>query len=433
MEKKQALGLWTLTALVAGNMIGSGIFLLPADLASLGSISLLSWGFTAIGAFFLAMVFANMGHIAPKTGGPYAYARLGLGDLIGFQTAYSYWIAIWAGNGAIALAATGYFSVFFPILAEPLHAAIASIIIIWALSYINILGIKEAGVMSLITTILKIIPLLLISIVGWIYFNPEYLSNNYNTSGYSSFYALSHGATLTLWAFIGVESATVPAESVSNPTRNIPLATLLGTIIATIVYIASSTVIMGLLPAEALSQSPSPFADAAAVVFGPWGRSFIAIGAVVSCLGCLNGWILLQGQVAMAAARDGLFPAIFAKLNKQQVPAIGLALTSLLITALLLLTVSKTLVDSFHFIILLTVLAQLIPYLYTSVSSIIICKRSQVNAAFTHICIAFVAALYSCWAIIGTGKTFIFYGSLLLFSAIPLYAIIYNKRVKNEN
>ncbi len=433
MDRKRPLGLWTLTALVTGNMIGSGIFLLPADLANLGSISLLSWGFTAIGAFFLAMVFANMGRLAPKTGGPYAYARLGLGNLIGFQTAYSYWIAIWAGNAAIALAATGYLSVFFPILATPLNAALATIALIWCLTCVNVLGIKEAGTVQLVTTVLKIIPLLLISVLGWMYFNPDYIINNFNNSGHGTFYALSHGATLTLWAFIGVESATVPAESVENPTRTIPLATLLGTIIATIVYIASSTAILGLLPASALSHSPSPFADAAAVVLGPWGKSFIAVGAIISCVGCLNGWVLLQGQVAMAAARDGLFPAIFGKLNKRKVPAVGLMITSLLITALLLLTISDTLVQSFHFIILLTVLAQLIPYLYTAISNIVICKRSEVKSPMLKIFVASIAALYSCWAILGTGEQFILYGSLLLLSAIPLYAIVYKKGMINDN
>lgn len=433
MNKKHTLGLWTLTALVAGNMIGSGIFLLPADLATLGSISLLSWIFTAIGALFLALVFSNMSRIAPKTGGPYAYARLGLGNLMGFQTAYSYWIAIWAGNAAIALAATGYASVFYAPLSDPLTAAIVTIIVIWALTAVNVLGIREAGMVQLVSTVLKIIPLLLVSILGWMHFNPSYITEAYNTSGHSNMYALTHGAALTLWAFIGVESATVPAESVVNPKRNIPLATLLGTLIATVVYISSSTVIMGMLPATALSHSVSPFADAAAVIFGPWGKSLIAIGAVISCLGCLNGWVLLQGQVAMAAARDGLFPEIFSKMNKRGVPAIGLVITSVFISALLFLTISETLVKSFHFIILLTVLASLIPYLYTSIANIILCKRSEVKTSKIHIVIACIAALYSIWAILGTGEKFILYGSLLLFSAIPLYAVIYKKGMKNDS
>lgn len=427
MKQQGSFGLWTLTALVTGNMIGSGIFLLPADLASIGSISLFSWVLTALGAFVLALVFANMGKIAPKTGGPYAYAKLGLGNLIGFQTAYSYWIAIWAGNAAIALAATGYASVFFPVLAQPLTAAWVTIVVIWALTLVNVLGIREAGIVQLVSTILKLIPLVIVSTAGWFYFHPTFLTEGFNISGHSNFHALSHAAALTLWAFIGLESATVPAESVDNPTRNIPLATLLGTVIASVVYIASSIVIMGMLPAKVLQYSAAPFADATSFILGPWGRSFIALGAVISCIGCLNGWVLLQGQVAMAAAHDGLFPKIFGKMNKKHVPAVGLVATSVLISALLLLTVSKTLIDSFDFIITLTVLASLIPYLYTSVASIIVYKRSTLKTSHLHITIATIAAAYSCWAIMGTGEHFILYGSILLFSAVPLYAVIYQK------
>ena len=422
MSKKNSLGLWTLTALVAGNMIGSGIFLLPANLASLGSISLLSWGFTALGAFFLALMFARMGYMIPKTGGPYAYARLGLGNFIGFQTAYSYWIAIWTGNAAIALAATGYASVFWPSLAEPFTAALVAIGIIWALTAINILGIREAGVVQLFSTILKIIPLGVIAFMGWKYFHPDYLNLAYNVSGESNFSALSQGAALTLWAFIGVESATIPADSVENPTRTIPLATLFGTLIATLVYIVSSVVIMGMIPHEALMHSPSPFADAADIIFGSDGKSMVALGAVISCVGCLNGWVLLQGQVAMAAARDGLFPAIFAKLNRKKVPFVGLIIASLLISLLLLLTVSDTLVKSFYVIILLTVLASLIPYLYTAIAAIVLYKQSDIPTSWIHTFIAILAFLYSCWAIFGIGKTYIQYGALLLLSAIPLYA-----------
>ena len=261
-KKPGKLGLCMLTTLVAGNMIGSGIFLLPSSLASIGSISLLSWCFTAVGAFLLAIVFSKMSLLVPKTGGPYAYAQAGFGQYIGFQTAYNYWVAIWVGNAAIALAMVGYLVVFFPGLHNPLASCLCAIAVLWLLTLVNIVGVRSAGMLQLVTTILKFLPLLLIALLGWTYFHPSYLTHSFNISGHSNFRAFSHAATLTMWTFIGVESATVPAASVDNPRRNIPLATLFGTLIAAVIYIASSTALMGMLPANVLAASSAPHVHA---------------------------------------------------------------------------------------------------------------------------------------------------------------------------
>jgi basic amino acid/polyamine antiporter, APA family len=422
---KKKLGLATLTSLVAGNMIGSGVFLLPSTLAQLGSLSLISWLFTATGSFILALVFSRMSLLVPKTGGPYAYAQYGLGNFMGFQTAYSYWIAIWAGNAAIALAGVSYLSVFFPSLSDPIIACIVSIVFIWIFTLINIQGVHNAGFIQLVTTVLKMIPILLIATIGWFYFKPEFLTNSINvtTPHMSNFNLITHAATLTLWAFIGLESATVPADSVKNPKRDIPLATLLGTLIAMVVYITSSTTIMGMIPNANLQTSLSPFADAAEIIFGSWGKWIIAGGAVISCLGCLNGWILLQGQIPMAAARDGLFPKIFKKENSKGVPYYGLIISSILISVLLFFSISPNLVTQFKVIILTATLANLIPYLYTPVVEIILI-RDKKPIKMISLITSIIGIIYSFWAILGSGQDILVGGAILILSSVPLYIFI---------
>lgn len=425
-QQRKKLGLLTLTSLVAGNMIGSGVFILPADLARIGSVSLLSWGFTALGAFLLALVFSKMGSLIPKTGGPYAYVEAGFGEYLGFQTAFTYWVAVWIGNCGVTVALMGYLMVFIPQLSNQYIETCVAISTIWLLTMINLKGVATVGKVQFITTILKLLPLLAVAIFGWFYFHPEYITNNFNVTGGSNLKAFSHASTLTLWAFIGVESATVPAGSVENPSRNIPLATLFGTLIAMILYVASSTAIMGMVPAEVLANSASPFASAAKVIFGQWGSWIIAAGAIISSFGGLNGWILIQGQIAMAASDDKLFPKIFSKRNKAGVPYWSLIITSVLMSILLLSTSNPNLVNQFQLIILIAASATLVIYFYSAISQIIIlCKMNyQLKPKdIGHIVIALLGASYAFWAFLGGGKDIVFYVMILLFCSLPLYAI----------
>lgn len=427
------LGLFSLIALVAGNMIGSGVFLLPSNLAQLGSLSLLSWVFTTLGTMFIALVFCHISSKITKTGGPYAYAQEGLGNVIGFQTAYCYWIAIWVGNAAVTLTGVSYLSVFFPILANPVIACFTSIAFVWLFTLINLRGVESVGGIQIVLTILKLLPILMIIFVGCFYFQPLFLTEAVNVTSpqASNFSVITQGATLTLWAFIGVESATVPSESVENPKRNIPLATLLGSGIAAITYILSSTIIMGLIPNKQLQMSVSPFADAAEIILGGWGKMIVAAGAVISCLGCLNGWILLQGQIPMAAAEDGLFIKRFAQKNKHGVPGYGVIVTSILISILLLLTISPNLVDQFKMIILIATLANLIPYLYTPVANIILFIT---EISKTALIISLITIVYAFWTIYGAGEEVLSLGALLLLSSIPLYLLVFrNKNLPQKN
>jgi APA family basic amino acid/polyamine antiporter len=427
-DKNKALGLFALTALVAGNMIGSGVFLLPANLAHIGSISLYAWLFTAVGAMLLAVMFARLSIEIPKTGGPYSYTREALGRFLGFQTAYHYWIMVWTGNAAIALAAVGYLRVFLPSLADPVYASCAAIALVWILTLVNALSLKTVGVLQIVTFILKLIPLLIVGIAGWWYIQPQYFTEYYNVTEpvQSDFLAVSSAATLVLWAFVGLESATLPAGSAHNPQRNIPLATILGTLIAALVYILGFAAIIGMIPAPLLQQSVSPYADAAYLILGTWGRDLVAIGAVIACIGTLNGWILLQGQVAMAAAEDGLFPRLFGKRSQQGIPMIGLFFSSGLITVLLLLTISPDLVEQFKLIILMATLAALIPYFYTATADGVLLWRKQQRWQLKHyvrLLITLLAGIYAFWAIIGAGQEVLYYGALLLISSVPLYAL----------
>lgn len=427
--KRQKLGLWMLTALVAGNMIGSGIFLLPASLAEYGSISLLSWIATAFGALLLALVFAKLGTVMPRVGGPYAYCREAFGDFVGFQMAYNYWIALWVGNAAIAIAFTAYLSFFFPVLANNhVLSCFVSISLVWVVTLINLLGIRQAGIVQLLTTILKLIPLLSIALVGIFYIHPHYFSD-FNLTGKSNFAAFNGAATLTFWAFIGLESASVPADNIENPIRNIPMATILGVLIAAVIYILSNIAVMGSMPMSQLVHSTSPYADAAHIMFGPIGSVVVAVGAVISCLGTLNGWILMQGQIPLAAAQDKLFPKIFAKKSADGTPVAGLVISSVLITILLLLTLSASLNKQFRTIILIATLASLIPYFLTTMSELVIFLKHPTlfkkgKKLLGSVIIAILAAIYSFWFIIGSGQETIFYGTLLFFSSAPVYVWI---------
>lgn len=423
--KIEKLGFWTLTALVTGNMVGSGIFMLPASLARVGSISLVAWVFTSIGAIALALVFSKMSSLITKNGGPYAYSQAGFGNFIGFQTAYNYWIMVLLGNAGVAVAFIGYMRVFIPALADPHIGTLIAILVIWIFTFINIAGIRFAGITQLITTLLKFIPLLLIATFGWAYFHPEYLTHNFNVSSHSNFSAFSYAATLTLWTFIGLESATIPSDSVKNPLRNIPLATIVGTALSAILYIASTAALMGMLPISSLVNSTSPFATATAIMFGPLGEWITALGAIVSCLGALNGWTLVQGQIPMAAADDNLFPKIFSIRNQKNVPATGLIVSSLIVTVMLIITTSPSLIDQFNSLILIATVTSLLAYFYTSIAEIIILPKKQPFVKnTTHIIIAIAAAAYSAWAFLGSGTETIFYVTILVLSSIPLYAWI---------
>lgn len=413
------------TALVVGNMIGSGVFLLPASLAPFGGISILGWLVSAGGAVCLALVFARLGAVLPRIGGPYAFAREGFGDFGGFWVAWSYWISILTANAALAVAFVSYSSVFWPALGtSPALGAATALGTLWVLTAVSAAGVREAGRVQLVTTILKILPLLAVGTFGFLAFRLEHF-HPFNRSGATPLGAVSATVTLTLWAFTGLESGTVPAADVRDASRTIPRATVLGTLIAAGVYIVCTVAVMGIIPPPELATSTAPFADAARTIWGPWGRWLIAAGAAISCFGALNGWVLLSGQLPRAAALDGLLPARFAELSERGTPAFGLAASSVIATALIAMNYTRGLVAVFTFMILLSTLTTLLPYVFSSMTALLLALREggRVGAGRVvgRLSVGVVAFGYSLWAIVGAGREAVYWGFLLLVAGLPVY------------
>ena len=419
------IGLWRTTSLVTGNMIASGIFMLPVALAAYGSVSLIGWILSGAGAIVLAIVYARLSQIYPGvTGGPYAYTRHAMGDFPAFLVAWSYWISLWTTNAAIAIAFVSYLGVFFPVVSSgAVSTACTAIAATWLLTWINTRGIAAAGSVQLITTVLKLIPLIVIAVGGLLYIRPENFSA-FNVSGGSVTGAVTATATLTLFAFLGLECATIPAAGVEHPERTVPRATIIGTLLVTVIYFMSTVSVMGIIPVEQLQQSTAPFADAASTVWGDWAGYLVAGGAVISTFGALNGWILMQGQMPAAAAADKLLPSVFARLNRYQVPSISLIGSSVLITILLLMNTTAKLADAFQFIILISTMAVLIAYLLSMASYMIIATQTIEQSAkrTSHITLALIGFAYSFWALAGAGMESIYYGLLAVVAGIPLYA-----------
>jgi APA family basic amino acid/polyamine antiporter len=434
-KPKNKLGIWMTTSLVIGNMIGAGIFLMPAALAEYGGISILGWLASSIGALLLATVFSRLSTmVKSKNGGPYAFSKIGFGDYVGFLVAWGYWIAVWVAIAAIAIAFVSAMSIFFPILNEnPLVAVLTGLAAIWFLTWVNSRGVRNSGKIQVLTTLLKLAPIVLIILGGFFFFKTDNFIP-FNNSDTSAMGAIAMTGTLTLYAFLGLESATIPADNVDNPEKTIPRATMLGTIITTIVYILSTVVVMGIVPLDALSKSPTPFADAMMVMTGETGSYIVAGGAAIAAFGALNGWILIQSQIAKAISQDGLFPKIFQKESKKGVPLWGLIIGGILSSIVMLMNYSEGLVEQFKFIILLSTLCTLVPYLFTAAAYVAISlERDKTKKPKTSIFVlGGLTFAYSIWAIFGAGEKAVFWGFILLMIGTPFYVYLKWKQHKPE-
>jgi APA family basic amino acid/polyamine antiporter len=419
------------TALVVGNMVGSGIFTLPAALSGeAGPASIVALVFTGIGAMLLALVFANLGRAYPKTGGPYHYARRAFGDFVGFQTAWAYWIAAWVGNAAIAVAFAGYLGVFWgDVNTTHWLAAVVAVAAVWLFTLVNIVGARETGWTQLVTTVLKFVPLAVIGIVGLFYMHGGNFTPFAVHGGFD--WHINAAATLALWAFIGLESATVPAEEVRRPERTIPRATIFGTAATTLLYVVALVSIIGVLSPAVLNGSSAPFADAANAMWTgtflgmAWGK-WIALVAMAATLGALNGWILLTARVSLAAADDGLFPRPFAGVHgRRRTPVFGLVVSSALVSALVLYNWNASFGQRFTDIVLLATWMTLIAYAYAAAAEVVLFFRdrhlfSQVRLV-RDTAIASLAFAYSVWAIWGSGEEWLAKGFMLLLFGIPVF------------
>lgn len=422
---KKELGLWHATALVVGNMVGAGVFLLPTAVAIYGSVGLLGWVVTTLGAICLSLVFARLSKRYPKTGGPYVYSRRAFGDFIGFQVAWSYWISIWISNSAVSIALVGFLTVLVPALGNhPLYSLITALTFVWALTFVNSWSMRTVGNVQILTTLLKILPLISLCAMGFFCVEKENFFP-FLREGTSLFQGIAGAAALTLFAFMGLESATIPADNIKDPLTTIPKATILGTCVTALLYVGSTAAVIGILGVEATAKDPAAFATASGVALGPWALPLVAMCAAISSFGGLNGWILMQGQIALAASQDGLFPKIFSRVSSKGLPVAGLVISGCLISTLLFLNYEAGLAEQLRFVVTLTTFAVLLPYLFSSAADLyFLLKERRTGSAFVPVrslVITTLALLYAFGTFAGAGADIVFFGSFLAFGGIPIY------------
>jgi APA family basic amino acid/polyamine antiporter len=422
--RPQLLSFWMCVALVVGNTIGSGVFLLPTALAPYGLNSVVAWGFTASGAIALAVVFARLSRAYPQAGGPYAYVHFAFGPLTAFIVAWGYWISIWVGNVSIATYTVSYLTPLLPSIAEkPGASAALTLLFLWTLTFVNWYGIKASGWVQSVTTVLKILPLLAVVLLGLFSLHSSNLSAS--TTIPLTVSGTTAAATLTLWALLGLESATIPADKVANPARVIPIATLFGTVATALICAIACTTVLLLLPAATLANSNAPFADLATQFWGVGAGKLVAVFAAISGFGALNGWILLQGELPRAMAMRGEFPRIFARESSRSTPGFALCFGSALATLLILANYQKSMASIFTFMILLSTTACLVMYALCSAALLRLQWIGQLGAArkgsAALAIVGVMATAYSLWAIIGAGAEAVAWGAALLCLGVPLY------------
>jgi APA family basic amino acid/polyamine antiporter len=367
----RGFGLRTATALIVGSIIGVGIFNLPTSLAGYGPITLISMGLTTIGALALALLFAALSRRLPADGGPYAYARVGFGNTVGFVNAWSYWITAWAGNAAIAVGWVLYVEVFINKDHNRFFSVVLVLIGLWLPALVNLTGVKNMGSVQVITTVIKFVAVGFMAIVG-LFFVSSANYTPWNVSGESAVAAIGGGMAIALFSYLGVETAAVAAGKVRDADRNIPRATIFGTLATAVVYMLSLTAIFGILPTHELANATAPFSDAANVIFGgTWAGKVMAVAVIISGLGALNGWTMICAEMPLAAANDGLFPERFKKLSSNEVPAFGIiASTVLASVAMILNFLGSGGATVFTTLVLMTGITAAIPYGFSALAQI---------------------------------------------------------------
>ncbi|MFF4824029.1 amino acid permease [Streptomyces sp. NPDC001312] len=427
-------GLPVATALVMGNIIGGGIFLLPASVAPYGTVSLVAFGVLTLGAIALALVFGRLAERNPRTGGPYVYAREAFGDFAGFLAAWAYWITTWVSNAALAVAAVGYLDVLVPVGGHRWTACLAALALQWLPALANFAGTRYVGAVQFVATVLKFVPLLLVAVGGLFFFDPRNLGP-FHEGGGSTIGAVSAAAAILLFSYLGVESAAVSAGEVKDARRNVGRATVIGTTGAALVYLLGTLSVFGTVAHDRLVKSTAPFSDAVNAMFGgSWGGWAVALAALVSMTGCLNGWTLLSAQTPYAAARDGLFPAAFAR-RRRGVPTFGVAVTVVLASLLTVYNYTSGSAKVFEVLVLVTTFTATVPYLLATAAQIfhlVSGRRERVDRArlVRDAVVAGGAAAFSLWLVAGAGYAAVYQGVLFLFAGVLVYAVMAARRNK---
>ncbi len=422
-------------ALIMGSIIGVGIFNLPTSLAGYGPITLVSMGLTTIGAIALALLFAALSRRLPADGGPYAYARVAFGNRVGFMNAWSYWITAWSGNAAIAVGWVLYVEQFINKGHNRLGSILLVLVGLWLPAAINLSGVKNMGSVQVATTILKFAALAFMSTVG-LFFIERANYSPWNVSGESAIAAIGGGMAIALFSYLGVETASVAAAKVRDPDRNIPRATILGTLATAVVYMLSLTAVFGILPTTQLASATAPFSDAANAIFGgTWAGNVMAIAVIISGFGALNGWTMICAEMPLAAAKDGLFPAQFKRISRTGVPAFGIVASTILASiAMVLNYLGSSGATAFTTLVLMSGITAAIPYGFSALAQLkwrMIDHRTLETPRFVRdTIVAVISLIFSILFIVysrNTGNSFWIYwapfflagGALLL--GIPVY------------
>ena len=424
----KSLGLAACTAIIVGNMVGSGFYLSPAAVAPYGNLAIVIWIVMGAGAICLGLTFAKLASLAPAVGGPYAYTRLAYGDFAGFLIAWGYWISIWASLPVIAFAFAGVIVDLFPLMRGRATAVLLTLVAIWTVVLVNLRGVHVAGVFSSVTTYAKMIPFGAVALMGLLFIDTSHFSE-FNPSGQPLFQASAALAPLTMFAYLGLESATVPAGDVRDPERTIPRSTILGISIAATLYVLGTIVVMGLIPREELVKSVAPFSEAARILWGPAGELAIALAVVLSSIGALNGWTLLMGQVPMAAARDGLFPEFFGRLSPRNVPATGIVVSALLATLLVLVQAagSEGFASIYRTFVGLSTMTAVVPYAFCALASSLVSARISEGRRVPRVTfIELIAFAFAMFTLYGCGAEPVLFGLILLLSGITV--LIWQRR-----
>ena len=375
VDEERKLGPVLATLLMVGNLVGSGIFLLPATLASIGGVSLLGWIAGAVGALLLAVVFSALVILRPDVDGVADYARIAAGRYAGFQSGFAYWVSNWTGTVAIALAVTGYLTVFVPILRSPMASAGATIAVIWLLTLVNALGPRIAGKFGGWTLALGALPVAAVALLGWFWFDPSLYARNWNPTGRPLLEGTQASLLLIFWAYTGMESGIVAASVVRRPARNVPIATVAGVVISTAIFILATTAILGLTHAAELGRSSAPFALAIGRMFGPALAAAVAACAMLKAAGTASGITLLTAETTRASAATGYFPAFLARVDRRGASINALVFLGLLETATVLLTISPTLGRQFQTLIDISTILTLVMYGWCAIAALRISGR----------------------------------------------------------
>ncbi len=424
--KSNKIGVVQLTILTMVNMMGSGIIMLPTKLAEIGTISIVSWLVTAVGSTALAYAFAQCGMFSRKSGGMGGYAEYSFGKAGNFMANYTYGVSLVIANTAIAISAVGYGSEFLGVTLSPLSIALWTIFTLWLATILNFGGARITGNISSFTIWGVIIPVVGISIIGWKWFDGSMYVNSWNPHNVPTFEAIGVSISMTLWAFLGLESACANSDAVENPEKNVPIAVLGGTLGAAVIYIVSTNVIAGIVPNLELANSTAPFGLAFAHMFNETVGKVIMGLMVMSCFGSLLGWQFTIAQVFKSSAEEGYFPAFFKKVTSKDAPIVGMVTITSLQTLLSLMTISPSLNKQFNVLVDLAVVTNVIPYLLSMAALAVLLKTENVPQPKYKktVLVAFIGSVYSIYALYAAGEQAMLYGSIVTFIGWTLYGFV---------